>query len=159
MLRPDRPPEGEPRRLSEGETETELNQAMQDRAKGVGLVMRRPRWNPNTELAHQATVYAKQVGLDDQFHHAAAGALWERGANLGELSVIREIAEGVGLDMSVLGPNLESGLYRDVVLEQYEDAKAKGVEGTPTYMIGGELLKGDVSIDGLRSAIQAAGSV
>ena len=48
LLRPDRPPEGEPRRMFEGETETELSDAMKERAQGVGLTMRRPQWSPNT---------------------------------------------------------------------------------------------------------------
>ncbi len=48
LLRPERPPEGEERRLFDGETQTELNPEMQERARGVGLVMHRPQWSPNT---------------------------------------------------------------------------------------------------------------
>jgi len=59
LLQPDRPPEGVARRLFDGETETELNDAMKERAKGVNLVMRRPQWSPNTLRAHEATAYAR----------------------------------------------------------------------------------------------------
>ena len=62
LLAPDRPPEGAPRRLFDGETETELNPEMQERARGVDLVMRRPQWSPNTMRVHEATVYAKEKG-------------------------------------------------------------------------------------------------
>jgi protein-disulfide isomerase len=41
-------------------------------------------------------------------------------------------------------------------MRDYEAAKETGVGGTPTYMIGGELLGGDVSIDDLRAAIKSA---
>jgi protein-disulfide isomerase len=41
-------------------------------------------------------------------------------------------------------------------MEEYEAAKELGVGGTPTYMIGGELHKGDVGIDELREAIKSA---
>lgn len=156
LLRPERPPEGEPRRLFDGETETELNPEMQERAKGVGLVMRRPQWSPNTLRAHEATVYAKEKGKDGQFHHLAAAAYWESGADINDLDVLKGIAEGAGMDWGNLRPRIESGEYRDAVMREYEAAKELGVGGTPTYMIGGELHRGDVSIDELREAISSA---
>ncbi len=60
------------------------------------------------------------------------------------------------MDWSDLAPRIESGEYRAKVMEEYEAAKELGVGGTPTYMIGGELHKGDVSIDELREAIKSA---
>ena len=154
LLRPDRPPEGEPRRMFEGETETELNDAMKERARGVGLTMRRPQWSPNTMRVHEATVYAKEKGLDDKFHHLAAGAYWETGADLNDMGVLQGIAEQSGLDWGELSPLIESNRYKDQVIEQYEAAKALGVSGTPSYMIGGELLKGDVSLEDLQAAVE-----
>ena len=129
---------------------------MQERAKGVGLVMRRPQWSPNALRAHEATAYAKERGKDSEFHHLAAAAYWESGAYLNDLDVLRGIAEAAGMDWGDLGPRIESGQYRDTVMREYEAAKEKGVTGTPTYMIGGELHRGDVSIDELREAIESA---
>ena len=156
LLRPDRPAEGEARRLFDGETETELNAAMRERADGVGLVMRRPQWSPNTMRAHEATVYAKEKGKDGRFHHLAAGAFWESGADINDLDILKGIVEAAGMDWGDLGPRIESGEYRDTVMREYEAAKERGVGGTPTYMIGGELHGGDISIDALREAINSA---
>ncbi len=156
LLRPERPPEGEERRLFDGETQTELNPAMQERAKGVGLVMRRPQWSPNTLRAHEATVYAKEKGKDGVFHHLAAQAYWESGADINDLDVLKGIVEAAGMDWADLGPRIESGEYRETVMREYEAAKEKGVGGTPTYLIGGELHGGDVGIDELREAIKSA---
>ena len=156
LLRPERPPEGEERRLFDGETQTELNSAMQERAKGVGLVMRRPQWSPNTIRAHEATAYAKDKGKDGEFHHLAAQAYWESGADINDLDVLKGIVEAAGMDWTDLGPRIESGEYREAVLREYEAAKEKGVGGTPTYLIGGELHGGDVGIDELREAIKSA---
>ena len=156
LLRPDRPPEGEPRRLFDGETETELSPAAQERARAVGLVMRRPQWSPNTMLAHEATLYAREKGLDGDLHHALARAYWERGVDLSSLEILGEIAQGCGLDWAELAPRLESGHYRDRVLEEYQAARDKGVTGTPAYLISGELLGGDVSLEDLRSAVEKA---
>ncbi len=158
LLRPDRPPEGEERRLFDGETQTELNPEMQERAKGVGLVMRRPQWSPNTLRAHEATIYAKEKGKDEEFHHLAAQAYWESGADINDLDVLKGIIEAAGMDWGDLSPRIESGEYRETVMREYEAAKEKGVGGTPTYMIAGELHKGDVGIDELREAIKSAGA-
>ncbi len=155
LLRPDCPPEGQPRRLFDGETETELAPAMQERAKGAGLVMRRPQWSPNTLRVHEATLYAKEIGLDDRFHHVAAAAYWEESADLGSLEVIRQLAEAAGLDWSELGPRLESGYYRDAVLESSETARASGIGGTPTYFIGGWRKFGDLGVEELKAIIGA----
>ena len=144
--------------MFDGESETELNPAMQERAHGVGLVMHRPQWSPNTELVHEATAYAKEKGLDGRFHHLAAGAYWESGADLGKLEVLQEFAEKSGLSWAELSPSLESHSYRDKVFQEFEAAKGKGIGGTPTYMIGGELLKGDVSLEELQAAVEQASS-
>ena len=157
MLQPDRPPEGAPRPLREGETETELSAAWQERASQAGIVMRRPGWNPNTQLAHEATAYAKEKGRDGEFHHVAAQAFWESGVDLGDLAVLQTLAEQSGLDWAELGPRLESGHYRQQVLDLYEDAKAVGVSGTPTYKVGdGEPTFGDLSIDQLKELIEGS---
>ncbi len=156
LLQPEKPAEGEARNIREGETQTEVSPAMQERARGVGLAIHRPQWSPNTLLAHEATTHAKEQGLDDRFHHTAAGAYWEHGADLGQMEVLRELAEKSGLDWSALGPLLESGHYRSRVIEEYEAARARGVGGTPTYLIAGELHGGDISIEEMRSSIEAA---
>ena len=142
--------------MFEGETETELNDAMKERARGVGLTMRRPQWSPNTMLVHEATAYAKEQGKDDKFHHVAAAAYWENGTDLADLDVVKGFAEESGLTWSELAPLLQSHHYQDHVLQNYEAAKALGIGGTPSYMIGGELLKGDVSLEELEAAVEKA---
>ena len=142
--------------MFDGETETELNPAMQERAQNAGVVMRRPKWAPNPMLAHEVTVYAKEKGLDDQFHRLAAKAYWETSADLGKLDVLKGISEESGLDWAELSPLLESGHYRERVLAEYEAAKATGVSGTPTYLIGGALYPGDVSFEALEAAVRAS---
>ena len=156
FLRPDQPPEGAPRRVFEGETETDLAPHMQERARNAGIVMRRPQTAPNTSLAHQATAYAKEKGLDGEFHHAAAKAYWETGVNLGEMDVLQQVSQEVGLDWAELEGRLQSGHYRQQVMDEWEEAKAQGVNVVPTYVVDGEQLVGDVSLEDLEAAIRKA---
>lgn len=158
LLAPERPAAGEPRPLREGETETELNPAWQERAREAGIVMRRPAIAPNTNLAHEATAYAKFLGLDGEFHHAAARAYWERGVDLGDREELISIAAGCGIDPKGMAVVLEAGDYRHYVLAEHQAAKDLGVFGTPTYRVnGGEPDFGDKSIADLQGMIAAGG--
>ena len=142
--------------MREGETETELADVWKDRAKEAGVTMNRPRWNPNTVPAHVATIYAKEQGLDDQFHHAAAKALWEDGVNLGDMTVLKEIAEKVELDWAELAERLGSEQYREEVFQESQAARDLGVGGTPTYRVGGKLKFGNLSVEELEEMIRKA---
>ena len=97
------------------------------------------------------------VGLDNEFHHAAAKALWEDGANLGEMPVLKEIAEEVGLDWAELAERLGSEGCREEVFKESQTARDLGVGGTPTYRVGGELTFGNLSAEYLEELIRKAG--
>ena len=158
LLNPAKPPEGEPRRMFDGETETQLNPAMQERARSANLIMRRPQWSPNTLYVHEATLYAQEQGpaAADRFHHIAAAAYWETGADLGNLAVVQTLAETANLNWADLAPRLESAHYRPAVLESNQTARAGGITGTPTYQINGWRKFGDLSAQELKTIIQAA---
>ena len=130
---------------------------MQDRAKGVGLAIRRPHWSPDTKLAHEATAFAKEQGRDSEFHHILAKSYWTTGVDLADTAVLREAAQQSGLDWDELSPKLESRQYLPGVMQEHDAAKARGIGGTPTYLIGGELLGGDISLEDLAAAIKKAG--
>ena len=155
----DRPREGEPRPLREGETETELNEAWQERAREAGIVMRRPALSPNTNLAHEATAFAKDKGRDGEFHHAAAKAYWEDGVDLGNREVLLNLGAECGLDTGELSAALESGQYRQYVLDEDQAARDLGVFGTPTYRInGGDPDFGDKSVAEMTTMIEGGAS-
>ena len=156
LLNPDRPAEGEARRMRDGETESEVAPDMKERAQNLGLAMCRPSWSPNTMLAHEATAYARENRLDDEFHHAAAGTFWTTGIDLSDMAVLQGLAEKAGLDWKDLSPRLDSHQYRQQVLEEYQAARDRGVSGTPTYLIDDELIFGDVSLEDLIAAVKKA---
>ena len=143
--------------MREGETESEVAPQMKERADNLGLAMCRPSWSPNTILAHEATAYAREKGLDNEFHHAAAGAYWTTGIDLSDTAVLQGLAEKAGLDWKELSSRLDSHQYRRQVLDEYQAARDRGVSGTPTYLIDGELIFGDVSLDDLISMVKKAG--
>ena len=70
---------------------------------------------------------------------------------------LRRFAVKAGLDWGAMWPKLESGHYRTWVMDEHRAAIERGVKGVPCYLIGGELYAGDVGLEELRRAIEAAG--
>lgn len=65
-----------------------------------------------------------------------------------------EIARELGLDAEEVDTALVDGRHLLVVDADEAEGKAIGVTGTPTYVIGGELLDGSKSQEGLRERIE-----
>ena len=119
--------------------------------------MRRPALSPNTNLAHEATAYAKSQGRDGEFHHAAARAYWERGVDLNSRDALQAIAAECDLDWDGLAAALDSGQFRQYVLDEHQAAKDLGVFGTPTYSVNGSDPDfGDKSVAEMESMITQA---
>ena len=142
LLRPDTPTEGKARALKPGENESELAEPLRSQASEAGLTMRPPPITPNSMYVLQATEHAQQQGKFLEFHQAAYRAFWGEGKDLGDLAVIGEIAEGVGLDSVELVTRLEQQHYASTVIGQYEEALSYGIRGIPTFLVGNLLFTG-----------------
>ncbi|WP_327366313.1 DsbA family protein [Streptomyces sp. NBC_01217] len=65
-----------------------------------------------------------------------------------------EVARELGLDAEEMDTALIDGRHMLIVDADQAEGKAIGVTGTPTYLIGDELLDGGKSQDGLRERIE-----
>ena len=154
LLRPDTPKEGKPRPPRPGESDGELSEPLRSQAKEAGLIMRPPPVTPNTMYALEATEYAQQQGKFMEFHQAAYRAFWSEGKDLGDLKVMGEIAEGVGLDSGELLTRLEEQHYTSTVMEQYQEALNHGIRGIPTFLVGNLLFTGAQPYDVFKEAMK-----
>ncbi|MEU7093444.1 DsbA family protein [Kitasatospora aureofaciens] len=69
--------------------------------------------------------------------------------------VLLEVAREVGADVEEVDTALIDGRHMLTVDADQAEGKAIGVTGTPTYVIGGQLLDGGKSQEGLRERIVA----
>lgn len=104
--------------------------------------MRRPPITSYTMYALEATEYAQQMGMFDPFHRALYRAYWEDGKDLGDLDVIRVVAQECGLSWEELREALESRRYQETVMGQYQEAMSLGIRGIPAFLIGNVLFTG-----------------
>lgn len=142
-LRPDIPPEGNVRPLREGEkVGGSLTGHIGEVADEAGLTMRRAPLTPNTRMAFEASEFAKDKGLFEQFHRVCYKAFWEDGADLGQLSVLQQLGEQVGLNANEMKDILDTGHYTAQAQEQYDEALSIGVNGIPSFIIGRYFFSG-----------------
>ena len=137
MLRPDTPPGGEERQQRPGEAPGKLSPHLQAMAVDAGLTeMKRPDRRPNSLKALQSIEFAKGHSKGDAMRDALYKAYWEEKRDVGELSVLREITESLGLEWPELEIVLETNLYLDTIMEDFQDGLDNGFDGIPAFIIG-----------------------
>lgn len=102
--------------------------------------------------AAQAAEEAHVQGRGDAYTEAVlerAGELETRGEKL-----LLEVAGELGLNADEFETSLIDGRHLLIVDADHAEGKALGVTGTPTYLVGGQLLDGSKSQEGLRERIE-----
>ncbi len=139
-----------------GETGDRLREPLGSRAEAEGLVMRRPSFTPFTMPSLEATEYAREVGKDEAFFGQTMKAYWEEGVDLSDMDVLESLAKTSDLDWDVLKPRLESGHYKDQVMEQHREAVSLGIQGIPAFLIGNLMFTGAQPYEVFKKVIDRA---
>ena len=118
--------------------------------------MRRPDRRPNSLKALQAVEHAKGLGKSDELRDALYSAYWEQKRDVGQMSVLQEIAESVGVEWPPLELALQTNLYLDTVMEDFQDGMDNGFEGIPAFIIGDVKFTGAQPIEVFRQLADRA---
>ena len=109
----------------------------------------------NSRRAMQAGEFAKDHGTHDAFHEAVFRAFFTDCKDIGDRSVVLEIASGAGLDAAALDAALASDIYLPRLQETTLAAKANGISAAPTFVIDGYgAISGAQPIDSFRKILR-----
>ncbi len=89
----------------------------------------------NTRIAHEATEYARENGLGNEFHKVVFRKVYAEKQDISSWDVLRSAAEEVGLDADEMQRDVTGEKYKINVEEQVKWAYQIGVTGVPTYVI------------------------
>jgi len=67
-----------------------------------------------------------------------------------------EVAKEVGLDMARLEKDMQSDEVKQTIEENLKLAEKLGLNGTPSYVIGKEIVVGAVGLDALKEKVNTA---
>lgn len=99
------------------------------------LSFREMSWVANTNSALQASEYARDHGKFHEYHEQLFYANFTEGKKLGEIDVLLDIAQQIGLDHSELKVALKENRYQARLNEAKQEAEKYQVTGTPTFII------------------------
>ena len=140
-----------------GEVPGQLSDNLRANALDAGLVnMKRPTRTPNSLKALQSIVHAREVGRSAELRDALYVAYWEDGQDIGQLSVIREIAEASGIEWPPLEEALGDSRHMETVLREYQEGRDLGFDGIPAFVIGDLKFTGAQPMEVFRKVAERA---
>ncbi|MDF2593241.1 MAG: putative dithiol-disulfide isomerase involved in polyketide biosynthesis [Clostridia bacterium] len=89
----------------------------------------------NSYLALTAGEFAKEKGEFEEFHEKIFHAYFNEGKDIGDIKVISNIAEGLGLNQEEMIEKLEAGTYDSVLNDTQGTAHQHNIRSTPTFII------------------------
>lgn len=110
-----------------------------------------PILGPNSTYAAKAALAANKQGKYVAFHRGLYGV---RGAV--DAGKVREVAAAVGLDMERLKADMEDPAIQDAIDRNIALAQALRINGTPGFVIGGQILRGATDLETLQAMIRTA---
>lgn len=142
QLNPDMPRDGVDKRayLADKFGEVQLTQVHlrlkeMSRAAGAEIDPDTPKRIPNTLDAHRLIHWA---GLEGRQNAIVAGLFrgyWKEGRDIGNPGVLADIAASAGMDRAMIARLLDSEADADDIRARDEDARRKGVNSVPTFLI------------------------
>lgn len=139
-------PEPTPTLKPEGEyLQTAWESSVYPMARQMGVEIRLPSVSPQpySRLAFEGSLYAEDHGKANEYHDAIFRAFFQQDKDIGQVNVLRGVAESVGLDGTGLSAALESGTYREEHVRRLRHTVEEvGIRSVPTTFIGDVLLAG-----------------
>jgi predicted DsbA family dithiol-disulfide isomerase len=121
-----------------------MYEVLEHEAREAGLVLHWPPRLPNTRLALGAAEWVRQYQPREfpDFHVALYAAHFALGEDLGDSGVIYQHARVVGIDLTALHRALSDGSALKFVSESEQFGRRYGVQGTPAWLLNGQLFSG-----------------
>lgn len=122
------------------------------RADGLEVAFDRIARTPSTVDAHRVVRWAAEANTADADQPGGPGARQDavmdrlfqayffEGQDISDRDLLAEIAAGAGLDAEAVRRALDGDADRDVVAEEDRAARAMGVDGAPTFVLGGRYV-------------------
>jgi len=110
---------------------------------GVEMVLPDVSPQPHTHYAHEGLLFSKRHGKEKEYAHRVFTSFYQEGKNIGQIEVLRKIAEEVGLDREAFEKSLRSREFSKEREEYIRKASEEDeITAVPTMYIGDRVLKG-----------------
>jgi predicted DsbA family dithiol-disulfide isomerase len=155
-IHPDTPPEGVLwKDYFPGMDPEAFFRQLDERGKKMGVRFGPQPLMSNSSMAMQGGEFAKEHGKYEAYHEAVFRAFFTDCKDIGDPSVILDLAKGVGLDAVALSAAFEDGIYMPRLQEASRMAKMNGFSAAPTFVVEGYgSISGAQPIDTFRTILR-----
>jgi predicted DsbA family dithiol-disulfide isomerase len=134
------------------------NHSVYPMADKLGIYIELPKISPQprTGKAFEAFAFAENHGLGDEFSMAVMAGFFQQGKNIGDVRVLTELGEGIGLNRIDMERSLESNAYREQHQKALKNAiNEANITVVPTIIIGEYCYQGFPTKNWLNNALEA----
>jgi predicted DsbA family dithiol-disulfide isomerase len=131
---------------------------MQGLMDAEGLPYGRRTHTYNSRLAQELAKWADARREGDRLHHLIYRAYFVDGRNIGDPSVLADLASAAGLPLDEVREVLERRTWRDAVDADWTMASRSAITGVPTFVAGGQQAVGAQPEPVLRGLLDTAGA-
>ena len=124
-----------------------VRQDMARSTRKMGIPMNPPPPTTEPTKAAAGSLLAEEKGVLRPYIVAMMSAEWAQGQDIGDESVILNVGESVGLDRAELASALDAPQYLAQLEQNGNEAKALGVIGVPSFVVGEEVFWGSDRVE------------
>jgi 2-hydroxychromene-2-carboxylate isomerase len=103
----------------------------------------------------RGAIVAQEQGCLGDYISAIFSAMWTKNLNIGDLTVLREILVGAGLDASNILAGIETPEVKAKLVANTQEAATRGAFGAPSFFVGDELYWGQDRLPFVEEALLA----
>jgi predicted DsbA family dithiol-disulfide isomerase len=107
---------------------------------GISFAFDKIRRAPNTLNSHRLIRWSHSLGLQDEMVEGLFYAYFVEGLDIGDIAVLARIGDKIGMDGELVEELLHSDADIESVTQQDSMARKFGVQGVPSFLIGGRAL-------------------
>ncbi|MEM1074885.1 MAG: DsbA family oxidoreductase [Pseudomonadota bacterium] len=107
-------------------------------AAGLSIDFESMKRTPNTLNAHRLIHWSGLEGRQTAVVSALFKAYFEDGRDIGDLDVLADVADDIGMDAAVVGKLLRSDMDADDIRARDAHSRKMGVNSVPTFIVAGQ---------------------
>lgn len=105
------------------------------REEGIDFAFDRMKRTPNTLMSHRLIRIAGKMGRQNEAVDGLFRAYFEEGRDIGDLTVVSDVARDAGMDRDEIHAYLETDADLDRVRAEDAFARELGIQGVPCFII------------------------
>ncbi|MBW2145892.1 MAG: DsbA family protein [Deltaproteobacteria bacterium] len=157
-IHPETPPDGMPVERRSSPHMISVLENIKHLSRAVGLEMSIQGFRSNSRLSLEGAEFARDKGRFAAYNRAVFEAYFQKGRNIGDMTVLEGIAREVGLEPTEFREALMDGRYHSVLADTLAEAQRLSIPGVPAFIFGERVVVGAQPYETLRqAALEAVG--